>query len=203
MTMKKHKIAIFASGQGSNAVQIINYFRGKYDDQIQFSVWSNKIHAPVLSKAESLGVNVHVFSRKSFTDSNYVLDKLHAESVDYLILAGFILLVPKHIIDAFPYRIINIHPALLPKYGGKGMYGIRVHEAVKRFNEAKTGITIHYVNEEYDSGQIIFQASCPVIFDDTPSTISRRVRILEHTHFPRVIESILLGEKLDNYHIYL
>lgn len=201
--MEQHKIAIFASGEGTNAVQIIKYFKDKYPKQVECSVWSNKTYAPVLDKAEALGIKVHVFSRKSFTETDEILQKLQSEGVTFIALAGFLWLVPKHIIGAYPNKIVNIHPSLLPKYGGKGMYGLKVHEAVKRFDEAKTGMTIHYVSEEYDNGQIIFQAACPVIFDDTPKTIARRVHILEHSHYPRVIEKLLLGEKVENYHVFL
>jgi len=201
--VENHKIAIFASGNGTNAVRIITYFQEKYPKQIECSVWSNKTHVPVLDKAEDLGVKVHVFSRKAFSETNEVLQQLKNEGVTFIVLAGFLWLMPKHIIETYPQRVVNIHPSLLPKYGGKGMYGMKVHQAIKRFDEAKTGMTIHYVNEDYDDGEIIFQAACPVIFDDTPKTIARRVHILEHAHYPKVIEKLLLGEKVEHYHVFL
>ncbi len=201
--MEKHKIAIFASGEGTNAVQIIRYFKQKYRRRVECSIWCNNYYANVLDRAKELDVKSYVFSRQAFSETDEILQKLKEQGITFIALAGFLWLVPKHIIGAYPNKIVNIHPSLLPKYGGKGMYGMRVHEAVKRFDEAKTGMTIHYVSEEYDSGQIIFQAACPVIFDDTPKTIARRVHILEHSHYPKVIEKLLLGEKVENYHVFL
>lgn len=193
------KIAIFASGTGSNAKKIIEYF--EENDQILVDlVISNKRTAPVLKMAASFNIDTHVVDRASFYQSEQLVSRLKERGVELLVLAGFLWLVPDYLVKAFPDKIVNIHPALLPKYGGKGMYGMNVHKAVKAAGEAETGITIHYVNEKYDEGKSIFQATCPVYDTDTPEEIAKRVLKLEHTHFPKVIEKVLLeaGNNLSN-----
>ncbi|MCB0661227.1 MAG: phosphoribosylglycinamide formyltransferase [Saprospiraceae bacterium] len=185
------KIAIFASGTGSNAKKIIEYFLG--NDQIRVDlVISNKGTAPVLAIAQSFGIDTMVIDRSSFYQSDIIVDQLKGRDIELLVLAGFLWLVPDYLVRAFPNQIVNIHPALLPKFGGKGMYGMNVHKAVKESGETETGITIHYVNEKYDDGKSIFQATCPVYDADTPEQIAKRVLQLEHENFPKVIEKVLL-----------
>ena len=185
-------IAIFASGTGSNAMKIMEHIQANYST-VSFSVWSNKQDAPVLEKASALNIPTFIFSRKEFRDEQGVLKQLKAEKVELIVLAGFLWLVPSAIVKDYENQIINIHPALLPKYGGKGMYGMHVHQAVKNNNESETGITIHFVNEHYDEGQVIFQQACPVEPHDTPNTIAKKVQKLEHEHFPKVVEEFVLG----------
>lgn len=153
-------------------------------------VASNKAGAFVLERAKRFGVPTFTFSRKEM-EAGVLLDKLQEENIDWVILAGFLLKIPVDLTRAFPDRMVNIHPALLPKYGGKGMYGSFVHEAVKAAGDTETGITIHLVNENYDEGRIVFQASTPVTDSDTPDSIAEKVHALEHKHFPEVIEGLL------------
>lgn len=184
------RLAIFASGSGSNAENIANYF--KDHDSIEVAViLTNNSKAGVLERAQRLQIDSVVFDKKEFSQTDKILKWLIKEKIDFVILAGFLLLVPHSFVKQFPNRIINIHPALLPSYGGKGMYGSRVHEAVKSSGDNKTGITIHYVNECYDEGQIIHQASCEVISEDTPDTIAQKVHKLEYEYYPRVIEEVV------------
>lgn len=183
-------IAIFASGTGSNAVKIIEYFREK--PHYQFIVLSNKKDAPVLEKAQNLGIKTWTFGKQDFYENSKVLDILKEQKVDFVVLAGFLWLVPEHIVKHFTNKIINLHPALLPKYGGKGMFGHKVHEAVIQAKEKESGITIHYVNERYDEGSIIFQAQCQVNEGDTPESLASKIHALEHEHLPRVLEKLLL-----------
>ena len=184
------KIAIFASGSGSNAENIINYFR-KEKTAIVTKVFCNNPKAKVFERCKRLQVDAILFSKKDFFNSDAILHQLK-EVADYVVLAGFLLKVPTNIIKAFPNRIINIHPALLPKYGGKGMYGIHVHNAVKENNESETGITIHFVNEHYDEGAIIFQAKTTLKSSDSPEDIAQKIHVLEYQHFPKVIASVIL-----------
>ena len=181
------QIAIFASGSGTNAQRIMEHFQHHPAIRVAL-VLSNKPDAPVLGRAANFGVPTHVFDRRSFYDTDEVRQTLAAHGIDYVVLAGFLWLVPVPLIRAYPNRMVNIHPALLPKYGGKGMYGMKVHEAVAASGDAQTGITIHLVNEEYDKGRILFQAACPVSPTDTPQDIAQKVHALEHEHFPQVIE---------------
>lgn len=183
------RIAIFASGSGSNAENIIRFFEGRADFSFPVIV-SNRSDAYVHERAKALGVPSFTFAKADFADGTRVLERLRADGVDAVVLAGFLLRVPQAIVDAFPGRIINIHPALLPKFGGKGMYGHHVHEAVKAAGETESGITIHHVNGRYDEGSIIFQARCPVSPLDTPDDIARKVHALEYEHYPRVIERL-------------
>lgn len=183
-------IAIFASGSGTNAENIIKYFSTRQTGKVVL-VLSNKREAFVHKRAESLGVNSIFFDHNDFYSSGKVLGILLNHKTDLIVLAGFLLLVPPAIIENFTGRIINIHPALLPKYGGKGMYGDRVHQSVIENHEAESGITIHYVNKFYDEGSIIFQAKCPLLPGDTADTLASRVHSLEYAHFPTVIEKVL------------
>lgn len=189
------RIAIFASGTGSNAQRMMEDFASRTDMGVALIV-SNKRQAGVLLKAEQQGVPSAVIGRKSLYESGEVLDLLQAYRIDWIVLAGFMWLVPPSLVAAYPSRIVNIHPALLPRYGGKGMYGMHVHEAVHAAREAHTGITIHYVNEQYDEGHIIFQASCAVEAEDSPADIARKVQTLEHVHYPRVVAELVAGTTL-------
>lgn len=183
-------IAIFASGGGSNARKIMERFQRHPDIRVVLVV-SNKRDAGVLAIAAEFGVDTLVINRSYFYETEALLGELRARDVDFVVLAGFLWLAPAYLVAAFPRRILNIHPALLPKYGGKGMYGRHVHEAVKAAGETETGMTIHYVNERYDEGDIVFQASCPVFPDDTPDTIARNVLALEHRYFSEVVERLV------------
>lgn len=183
------RIAIFASGSGSNAENIIRYF-SNHSNFVFPVILSNNEKAFVHERAKKLGVPSVTFSKEDFLKGEKILNFLQEQKIDAIVLAGFLLQVPLLVIDAYPQKIINIHPALLPKFGGKGMYGMRVHEAVKEAGETETGITIHYVNNEYDAGEIIFQAKCPVLPEDTPETIAKKVHELEYQYYPRVIEKI-------------
>lgn len=185
----KH-IAIFASGTGSNAKTIIEYFQSSEAIQVSLVV-SNKPTAPVLAMAAAHGVPTLVIDRKGFYESEQLLQQLHDYQIDFIVLAGFLWLLPLYLVEAYDDRIINIHPALLPKYGGKNMYGMNVHRAVQAAQETESGITIHYVNPNYDEGKIIFQATCPISPDDQAEDIARKVQQLEHTYFPKVIEQLL------------
>ncbi|MFN3760188.1 MAG: phosphoribosylglycinamide formyltransferase [Algoriphagus aquaeductus] len=183
------KLAILASGSGSNAEKIMAHFQGSTKAAISL-IASNKADAFVMERAKKFGVPTFTFTRKEM-DAGVLLAKLQEEKIDWVILAGFLLKIPEELIRAFPNRMVNIHPALLPKYGGKGMYGHHVHEAVKAAGDTETGITIHLVNEHYDEGKIIFQAATSVTPEDTPDSIAQKVHTLEHRYFPEVIESLL------------
>lgn len=183
------RLAILASGSGSNAEKIMEYFQNSSKAQIAL-VASNKADAFVLERAKRFEVPTFSFSKKDL-ETGILLEKLIQEKIDWVILAGFLLKIPHELIRAFPNRMVNIHPALLPKYGGKGMYGQHVHEAVKAAGDSETGITIHLVNEHYDEGKVIFQAATPVSSEDSPETIAQKVHILEHRYFPEVIASLI------------
>jgi phosphoribosylglycinamide formyltransferase-1 len=183
-------IAIFASGGGSNARKIMERFQRHPDIRVVLVV-SNKRDAGVLDVAAEFGVDTLVINRSYLYETEALLGELRARGVDFVVLAGFLWLAPGYLVAAFPRRILNIHPALLPKYGGKGMYGRHVHEAVKAAGETETGMTIHYVNERYDEGDIVFQASCPVFPEDSPDTIARNVLALEHRYFPELVERLV------------
>lgn len=187
--MKKN-IAIFASGSGTNAENIIRYFEN--DDSVRVElVVSNKQDAYVLQRASALGVSCAVFLREHWAEGQAVLELLKQHSIDFIVLAGFLLRVPDVLLHVYPNKIINIHPALLPKFGGKGMYGDRVHEAVVAAGEKESGITIHYINEHYDEGDIVFQATCPVLSTDSATDVTQRVHALEYEHFPVVISELI------------
>jgi phosphoribosylglycinamide formyltransferase-1 len=185
-------IIIFASGSGTNAENIINYFHSSNFAQVSHIV-SNKADAYVLKRSELLNINALFFPKKDFYENDNVLDFLLNENPDLIVLSGFLLLLPSNIVSVFPKKIVNIHPALLPKYGGKGMYGDNVHKAILENQEVETGITIHYVNEKYDDGDIIFQKSCTVYPFDSMSSLKERVHKLEYEYFPKVIEKVVRG----------
>jgi len=186
------KIAIFASGSGTNAQNIIEFFLDKPEVSVSL-VLSNKKDALVLERAERLKVPSFSFDRKMFYESNEILHLLKKHKIDLIVLAGFLWLVPDYLLKNYPQRIINIHPALLPKYGGKGMYGARVHESVIRQGDSESGITIHYVNEKYDEGATIFQAKCSIDVGESPESLARKIHKLEYEHFPEAIEKLLDG----------
>jgi phosphoribosylglycinamide formyltransferase-1 len=193
MTPNEFKLAIFASGNGTNAEAIMNYFGNASPIKVAL-VLTNNPSAGVLARAARLGVPTRVFDRKQFRDSDEVVQWLKEFHITHIVLAGFLWLVPENILRAYAPHIVNIHPALLPKFGGKGMYGDNVHNAVVASNEKETGITIHEVNDRFDEGKILFQASCPIMPGDTASSIATKVHQLEHAHFPRVIKQWVLGE---------
>lgn len=181
------KVALFASGSGTNAQKIFEYFKDCKEIQIAMLL-SNNSDAFALTRAQSFGIPTRVFTKSEFNDPDGIVRELINAGIQWIVLAGFLWLIPLHLIKAFPSSMLNIHPALLPKFGGKGMYGMKVHEAVKNTGETKTGITIHKVNEEYDKGEIVFQGFCDVVPEDTPETIAQKVHELEYLHFPSVIE---------------
>src|SRR5512133_362463 len=187
------KIVIFASGAGSNAENIIRYFSNGKKAKVDL-VLSNKPQALVMQRAANLHTDAFFFDRRQFYETGEVLAMLRRRGTDLIVLAGFLWLVPPEIIEAFKGRIVNIHPALLPEFGGRGMYGDRVHGAVLAAGREKSGITIHLVNEVYDSGDIIFQAECPVLLGDDVRSLAERVHALEYEHYPRVIAKLV--EKL-------
>ncbi|NSW95215.1 MAG: phosphoribosylglycinamide formyltransferase [Bacteroidales bacterium] len=187
----KH-IAIFASGSGSNAENIVRYFSNKITAKVTL-ILSNKREAYVLKRAEALNVKSVFFERDDLYRTGRVLDILKENHIDFIVLAGFLWLVPDDILEAYRGRIVNIHPALLPSYGGKGMYGDRVHRSVIRNRDSESGITIHHVNEYYDQGDIIFQARCRVDPEDTPESLAAKVHALEYEHYPRIIEELISG----------
>lgn len=184
------RLVIFASGSGSNAENLINFFQNSHETSV-IQVLTNNPHAQVLDRAKRLNVSALSFNKAAFTQHDDVLNLLKTANPDLIILAGFLWKFPEHILKAFPNKVINIHPALLPKYGGKGMYGAFVHQAVVANKETKTGITIHHVNEHYDEGAIIFQASCEVSPDDTATDVAAKIHELEMIHFPQVVEKLL------------
>jgi phosphoribosylglycinamide formyltransferase 1 len=181
------RLAVFLSGNGSNAEKIFSYFKDHKSIDVGL-VLSNNSEALGLQRAVKFNIPTHTFTKQQFRESDEVLDWLKEAEITHIVLAGFLWMIPLNLIKAFPNRIINIHPALLPKFGGKGMYGIKVHEAVRAADETKTGITLHEVNEKYDEGKIIFQATYDVLPTDTPTLIARKVQELEHAHYPREIE---------------
>ena len=189
------RIAIFASGSGTNAQKIIEYFSASKEVVVD-SLWSNNENAYALIRAEKLGIETITFDSDEFYRSNEILDLLYDHRIDIIVLAGFLWLVPRNLTELF--TVVNIHPALLPKYGGKGMYGMSVHKAVLASKDKESGITIHQVNQDYDKGKIIFQATCPIVSGDTPETLAARIHELEHQHYPRVIEELLLKEDDEN-----
>ncbi len=191
-TEKKHitHVAIFASGAGSNAQKIIDYF--KHHDCVKISlIVCNKPQAGVLQIAQKENIPALVIEKEQFFRGDNYIPALQIHHIDFIVLAGFLWKIPDALVDAFRGRIVNIHPALLPKFGGKGMYGQFVHAAVIEACEKQSGITIHFVDEHYDHGSAIFQATCDVTEDDTPATLAQKIHVLEHLHFPRVIESVI------------
>jgi|WetSurMetagenome_2_1015567.scaffolds.fasta_scaffold647069_1 phosphoribosylglycinamide formyltransferase 1 len=187
-----HQIAIFASGNGSNAQRIIEHFEGSPSTKVAL-VLCNNPSAYVLERARLANIPTLLFNRQEFYESDRVPAALRNGGITLIVLAGFLWLIPSNILAAYPGRIINIHPALLPRYGGKGMYGMKVHEAVLASGDPESGISIHFVNDRYDDGNIIFQARCPVLPGDTPDTLATRIHQLEHLHYPQVIDQLLLS----------
>ena len=186
------KIAILASGNGTNAQQISEYFADNEQVKVECIIY-NRRDAYVAERAKKLGIPAVYFGKKDFFENGNVLSYLKNHGIDWVILAGFLWLVPEDILAAFPNRIINIHPALLPKYGGKGMYGHHVHEAVIANHEKESGITIHIVDCNYDKGTTLFQAKCQLTEEDTPDTLAEKIHLLEKEHFPKIIEKTILG----------
>ena len=189
------RIAILASGNGTNAQQISEYLADNNDIEVSCIVY-NRRDAYVAQRAANLGIEAQYFNKKDFLETDRVLDYLQQKHIDYLILAGFLLLVPQNLLDAFPNRIGNIHPALLPNYGGKGMYGHHVHEAVIANHEPVSGLTIHIVDNHYDHGTTLFQAKCALTPQDTPDSLAAKIHILEKTWFPPVVEAFVLGKPM-------
>ena len=188
--MKTKKIALFASGSGSNVQKIAEYFQDKPEVKIVLILCNNP-KAGVLERAKNLAIPSKVFDKKTFFDTREILDLLINHEVELVVLAGFLWKIPDYLIAGFPKKMINIHPALLPKYGGKGMYGMHVHQAVYNAQEKESGITIHYVNDQYDEGEVIFQTHCELSPQDSPEEIAQKVQQLEHKYFPKVIEELL------------
>ena len=188
---KQHTILIFASGSGTNAEQIIRHFSPMTNVKVA-GVYTNNPFAFVIERAKELNVSTFVFSRKQLNDPNALLAELKDKTPNLIVLAGFLWKIPPHIVDAFPDKIINIHPSLLPKFGGKGMYGRHVHQAVIDAKELESGITIHHVNSQYDEGAIIFQAKTPVDPQETPESLAQKIHKLEHKHFSEQIEKLLI-----------
>ena len=184
------RIAIFASGSGSNAENIAHYFKDNSDIEVSL-ILTNNSNAFVLERAKKLGIKSKIFTKQEFQKSDEIVQFLKKNDIKWIVLSGFLLKTPQNLLQAFPNKIINIHPALLPKYGGKGMYGDKVHKAVVENKETESGITIHYVNEHYDEGKIIFQAKCTVDKNDTFETVAQKVHALEYEHFPKVIEGVV------------
>ena len=183
-------IAIFASGTGTNTINIIQYFL--HSEQIRVgAIFCNSNTAKVIERASEYNINCHIFSKEELNDKEGVYRILKEENIDFIVLAGFLQLIPEHIINHYNNKIINIHPALMPKFSGKGMYGMNVHKAVIEAKEKETGITIHLVNEQYDEGAIIFQAKCQVTESDTPESVAEKVHALEYEFFPKVIEEYI------------
>jgi formyltetrahydrofolate-dependent phosphoribosylglycinamide formyltransferase len=189
------KIAIFASGTGTNAQRIIDHF--KHSGQVQVAlILSNNPSAGVLEIAKKEGIPYIIIEREKFLNSNHYQHLLKENNIQWIVLAGFLWKIPAALISAYPQRIINIHPALLPKFGGKGMYGSKVHEAVIHSGDKESGITIHYVDEIYDHGKIIFQARSPISSDDDAVSLAKKIHELEYQHFPQVIERLLIDTKI-------
>lgn len=193
--MNLPRIAVFVSGSGSNAENIIQHFRQTQTGEVALMVCNNPT-AFALQRATRLQVPALVIDKKTLQQKQTLLEILQAQQIDWIVLAGFLLLVPPYLLGAYPQRVINLHPALLPKYGGKGMYGMHVHEAVVANHETETGITIHYANEHYDEGQIILQAKCALDASDTPETVAQKIHELEYAHFPKAIEQEILKHLL-------
>jgi phosphoribosylglycinamide formyltransferase-1 len=186
-------IAIFASGSGTNAEKLIHFFRTSPFGKVCLVLTNNK-NAGVIQRAQANDIETLIFTKEQFYDTDEVLGLMKKREIDFVVLAGFLWLVPPRLLKEYENKIVNIHPALLPAYGGKGMYGHHVHEAVISNGEKESGITIHYVNQKYDEGDIIFQARCSVEKGDTPDSLASRIHLLEYEHFPRVVDQLL--EKL-------
>lgn len=189
------RLAILASGSGSNAEEIMSFMKGEASVKIACII-TNRPGAGVLDRAKKHEINTRIFKNKDWSDKELILTYFRKSKIDFIVLAGYLQKIPDYLIQAFPNRIVNIHPALLPAYGGKGMYGMNVHRAVQKNQEMHSGITIHLVNENYDEGEIVFQAKCPVLPEDTPEDIQKKVLLLEHKYYPLVVK-YLAGEIAD------
>lgn len=192
MSVEKFRIAVFASGSGTNAEEVFKYFKDHQRIEVALLL-SNNPSSYALQRATNHNIETLVFNRQEFLDGRWIGEKLAQAGITHIVLAGFLWLIPTHLLQRFPDRIINIHPALLPKYGGKGMYGAKVHAAVKASRDLETGITIHLVNERYDEGKVLFQGRCAIGEHDTPDQIAACVQKLEHEHYPKVIEKWVLS----------
>jgi phosphoribosylglycinamide formyltransferase-1 len=190
MSKSLKNIAILASGAGSNAQKILEYFSDRMDIAVRLII-SNKKEAGVLNIAKLSSIDTFVVTRDTFYSTTDLLIELDKRNIDFIVLAGFLWLIPPYLIQHYPDRIINIHPALLPKYGGKGMYGHFVHEAVHLAKDTHSGITIHFVNEKYDEGSIVFQERCEILPSDQPEDIAKKVQVLEHSYYPTVIDQLV------------
>jgi phosphoribosylglycinamide formyltransferase-1 len=190
MSKSVKNIAILASGAGSNAQKILEYFSDRMDIAVRLII-SNKKEAGVLNIAKLASIDTFVVTRDTFYSTTDLLIELDKRNIDFIVLAGFLWLIPPYLIQHYPDRIINIHPALLPKYGGKGMYGHFVHEAVHLAKDTHSGITIHFVNEKYDEGSIVFQERCEILPSDQPEDIAKKVQVLEHSYYPTVIDQLV------------
>ena len=188
--MKTKQIILFASGSGSNVENIANYFKFRKDVTIS-CILTNKSDAKVIERCNRLGINALFFNRQAFSKSDFILSLLQSLNPNLIVLAGFLWKIPESITNAFPNKIVNIHPALLPKYGGKGMYGMNVHNAVLENEEQETGITIHYVNANYDEGAVIYQAKTTIDAKDSAEDIASKVHQLEYEYFPKIIDDLL------------
>jgi phosphoribosylglycinamide formyltransferase 1 len=186
------RIAIFASGSGTNAEKIVTYFKGHPSIAVA-AILTNNPNAGVLDRAKSLNIPAKVVTKEEYLSAD-ILDWLQKEKITHIVLAGFLWLIPAHLLKAFPNKMINIHPALLPKFGGKGMYGMKIHEMIRQLNETETGITIHVVNENYDEGKILYQHKCVVDMEDTPQQIANKVHQLEYACYPPILEKWILGK---------
>ena len=186
----KKRIAIFASGSGSNAQKLMEHFKRSVEVEIAL-VLTNNADAYVLQRADSFEIPSHIFDRHEFYHTDNIIDLLKNLDIDLIVLAGFLWLIPKNLLQEYPGRIINIHPAILPKYGGKGMYGDYVHKAIMEANETEGGITIHYVNENYDEGEYIYQTKYRIDKGDNLEMVKFKGQQLEHLHYPRIVESII------------
>jgi phosphoribosylglycinamide formyltransferase-1 len=190
MSKSVKNIAILASGAGSNAQKILEYFSDRMDIAVRLII-SNKKEAGVLNIAKLASIDTFVVTRDTFYSTTDLLVELDKRNIDFIVLAGFLWLIPPYLIQHYPERIINIHPALLPKYGGKGMYGHFVHEAVHLAKDTHSGITIHFVNEKYDEGSIVFQERCEILPSDQPEDIAKKVQVLEHSYYPTAIDQLV------------
>lgn len=190
-----YKLALFASGSGTNVENIAKYFKNHPKIEVAL-VLTNKPDAFVLERAKKLNIPTLVFNREQFYQTNVVLTKLMEYEIDLVVLAGFLWLIPQNLIEAFPRKILNIHPALLPRYGGKGMYGDKVHQAVVENNEKESGITIHFVNDKYDEGEVLYQAKCQLNPTDSPKQVAEKVHALEYANYPQIIEKYLLAQPI-------
>jgi len=195
-TMQK-RIAIFASGSGTNAENLVHFFK-KESDVIVPLILTNNPNAGVITRAKSLDVPVVVFDRKTLNDTPEIDTLLEDNEIDLVVLAGFLIKIPNRLIHKYRNRMVNIHPSLLPKYGGKGMYGSKVHEAVIANQEEESGITIHFVNEHYDEGAIIFQATCQIVANDNALELAKKIHQLEHEHFPLIVRKLIKNIEIDD-----